>query len=494
MYSPSYYHVDYVSYADGPINDYNSDDNQPVGYNWYQSNHSSDTMEMNFGAPTPCYCSIEYPVLSQQVGNPLSYPAHEYEPPPISPSLNIYATTNFTPQLYDENFTSKVFEESHNLSPCVSYAFEPEPPTYPNITIDYIPQLPVVSSQRVHIFVDKKMSDEVLSSASNDGRNSNGLIGIENSFNKLASNFDDSFVMGNLLIHQNSSSITEYVEDFMRIKSRAEFIFECEFADIVLAYCFVVGLKEEIREALELWSPGTLQEAIYLAKFQESLIKEILLVEAMQIKSVEEQTELELQKRIIKDINVISNLEVEQTVTISINLDKRSSCTRDNDLQKQIKENVSVIPSLKVMQNTDKKVTIANNLDMRYGNACSIRNFDPGGCTILASILSIEEGFLGLELKVHAMSSFISQEKAFCGHHKVMEVDIKEEFSEGTRLDRIYAIEHKALARVIMLETITTHFFDELQQLIVPRVSLKAIKVVKEECLSFRRLGSGGNH
>ncbi|KAL8108813.1 hypothetical protein AgCh_025053 [Apium graveolens] len=118
---------------------------------------------------------------------------------------------------------------------------------------------------------------------------------------------------------------------------------------------------------------------------------------------------------------------------------------------KQIKENVSVIPSLKVMQNTNRKVIIANNLDMRYGNACSIRNFDPGGGTILASILSIEEGFLGLELKVHDMSSFISQEKAFCGHHKVMEVDIKEEFSEGTRLDRICAIERKALARVIML-------------------------------------------
>lgn len=90
--------------------------------------------------------------------------------------------------------------------------------------------------------------------------------------------------MDNLRICQNCSSIIEYVEDYMHIKARDEFIFECEFDDELLAYYFIDGLKEEIREALELWAPQTLQEAISLAKFQESVLAEILMVEAMKKK------------------------------------------------------------------------------------------------------------------------------------------------------------------------------------------------------------------
>lgn len=111
----------------------------------------------------------------------------------------------------------------------------------------------------------------------------------------------------------------------MHVKSKAEFIFKREFDDDLLSYCFVEGLKEELRDDLELWAPKTQQEAIYLAKFQESLLEEILLVEAIQMKSNKEQKELELQKRATTDVGVISNLEVAQEVTISINSDKRSS-------------------------------------------------------------------------------------------------------------------------------------------------------------------------
>ena len=44
-------------------------------------------------------------------------------------------------------------------------------------------------------------------------------------------------------------------------------------------------MKEEIQEALELWAPQTLQEAVNLARFQESLINDRLLVETVDMKS-----------------------------------------------------------------------------------------------------------------------------------------------------------------------------------------------------------------
>ncbi|KAK1353643.1 hypothetical protein POM88_052008 [Heracleum sosnowskyi] len=37
MYSSNYFPIDYNSYTETPFNGYNSDINQPVGYNWYQS-------------------------------------------------------------------------------------------------------------------------------------------------------------------------------------------------------------------------------------------------------------------------------------------------------------------------------------------------------------------------------------------------------------------------------------------------------------------------
>lgn len=114
-------------------------------------------------------------------------------------------------------------------------------------------------------------------------------------------------------------------------------------------------------------APKILQEAIYLAKIQESLLEEILSVEAMQIKSDGVQKELELQKRTTKDVNVISNIEVAHAVTASINSDKRSSyareiqrCRKQTDIEgaitkmkkvfeafscKEIKNDVLVIPA-----------------------------------------------------------------------------------------------------------------------------------------------------
>lgn len=47
---------------------------------------------------------------------------------------------------------------------------------------------------------------------STDNGSSAAVIGIESSCNKLAKNLDDSFVMDNLLMHQNSCSITEFKE------------------------------------------------------------------------------------------------------------------------------------------------------------------------------------------------------------------------------------------------------------------------------------------
>uniref|UniRef100_A0A166CXI3 Uncharacterized protein n=1 Tax=Daucus carota subsp. sativus TaxID=79200 RepID=A0A166CXI3_DAUCS len=95
---------------------------------------------------------------------------------------------------------------------------------------------------------------------------------------KLTNICDDLFVMDNFRIHQNSSSITDYVEDFMYVKNRAELIFKRKFDDDLLSYCFVEGLKEDLRDALELWAPRTLQEAIILAKYKELLLEESLMV------------------------------------------------------------------------------------------------------------------------------------------------------------------------------------------------------------------------
>lgn len=93
------------------------------------------------------------------------------------------------------------------------------------------------------------------------------LTGSVTILGKLTNNFDDSFVMDNLLIHQNSSSITEYVEDFMHVKNQANFIFKRDFNDNHLVYYFVNGFKEEIREALQMLAPELYRGQLLWLKF-----------------------------------------------------------------------------------------------------------------------------------------------------------------------------------------------------------------------------------
>lgn len=240
----------------------------------------------------------------------------------------------------------------------------------------------------------------------------------------------------------------------MHIKFRAEFIFKCDIEDHLLAYCFVVGLKEDIREALELWSPRTLREAIYLAKIQESMLKENMWVENVEMKSDKglEELELQVETRVNTSTNGVTG-EIQRDENLNI-------LAAVNDLQKQTTKNVSVVSSLNVMQisNQARASTNANDMHKRYENVCkrNMHNFDPGGGMIPASIFSIEDGILELVLKVHVISStnanfsaiyvhllelqfpvlktfatafippcFSSRENAFCGYHKVMEVGIK---------------------------------------------------------------------
>lgn len=65
---------------------------------------------------------------------------------------------------------------------------------------------------------------------------------------------------------------------------------------------------------------------------------------------------------------------------------------------------------------------------------------------------------------------------------------VKEEFKEETCVDMICGIEHTVLVSAIMLSTATTLFLHKLQQFIVPRVSLKATRVVKDKRLAFKDL------
>ncbi|KAL8091787.1 hypothetical protein AgCh_034154 [Apium graveolens] len=117
-----------------------------------------------------------------------------------------------------------------------------------------------------------------------DGSSTNLTEPVSNS-EKLKNSFDDSVFLDSLLLYQRSSSITEYVKDFIHVKNRAEFIFRSEFDDDLLSYCFIEGLKEELRDALEVWAPQTLQEAITLDAFQQSLFEESVLVDKMEMKS-----------------------------------------------------------------------------------------------------------------------------------------------------------------------------------------------------------------
>lgn len=129
------------------------------------------------------------------------------------------------------------------------------------------------------------------------------LIEIVTSSVKLTNNFDDSVVMDSLLIYQNSSSIKHYVRDFMHVKNKAEFIFMREFDDDLLAFCFVQGLKEKTRETLESWAPRTLQEAVTLANFQESLLEESFLVDNIVMNSNEGLKDFNLQVETLIDSN-----------------------------------------------------------------------------------------------------------------------------------------------------------------------------------------------
>lgn len=118
----------------------------------------------------------------------------------------------------------------------------------------------------------------------------------------------------------------------MHIKSRAEFIFQRSFDDGLLVYCFIDGLKVEIREALELSAPQTLERAFDLAKFQESALEGMFLgfnEFELQVHTITGVNELSRGVHRVKDVDAPSSLTVMQLITqpgaatIVIALDKK---------------------------------------------------------------------------------------------------------------------------------------------------------------------------
>ncbi|KAL8099512.1 hypothetical protein AgCh_031954 [Apium graveolens] len=93
------------------------------------------------------------------------------------------------------------------------------------------------SPDRNTVVFEETMSEDEMCSANSVG---------EDVSEKFTDSFDDSVVMDSLLINQNSSSVMQYVENFMNVKNKVEFIFKREFDDDLISYCFVEGLKEEL--------------------------------------------------------------------------------------------------------------------------------------------------------------------------------------------------------------------------------------------------------
>ncbi|XP_017247330.2 transportin-1 [Daucus carota subsp. sativus] len=367
------------SYSSSPYTGLKELTSSQVGYEWHQSERSSDLTVMNLVSPASCYPSAYY-VPQDEVSNPRLYYSHEYEPPPtVTPKS--YASNLCGYQMFDTSsereyvFANDNFDTTRTVASLYTltchtlstgqpyYALESASPlTTPCSNVaSSIELISVLNNHEfgeeltninevangVSVLVktggykecgdgrstvmggndeDKRLRGNLLENNINlgevikDDNNKENKVKsaveeIENDIDdvigdgsltdptrtvirleKLTNTFDYLFVMDNFQIHQNSSSVTEYVEDFMHIKNRAEFIFKRKFDDDLLSYCFVEGLKEDFRDALELWAPRTLQEAIILARYQEFLLEESSMVVNVEMKCDKSQFWQQLQR------------------------------------------------------------------------------------------------------------------------------------------------------------------------------------------------------
>lgn len=87
---------------------------------------------------------------------------------------------------------------------------------------------------------------------------------LERKFLNSESNVNIS-VMKHFVKHQQSNFIAEYAEEFSETKCWAETFYKFEFSEEFVVHHFILSVKEEIREALMLWSPTTLHGSINLA-------------------------------------------------------------------------------------------------------------------------------------------------------------------------------------------------------------------------------------
>lgn len=297
MAFPYYYPVVPSPCVNNPVL---SSNNVADGYKWYQSCPSWDVM-----AASPCLCGCQSSIPQTQVGTPNPYYTHEYEPPPVPLSCT-YTSQGSNSKLLDENrkYSDCTLRPCHvHASPEISnhtwhyqtinpssypssFTCTDTPPVYmysptyqqfispltPQIDTSTMVQVPTtnVTSSSSNI-VDAKLFDK---SAERKITYVDNIVNVGGFNNPV----DDSLVLKIFAKSQNSSSIVEYVEMFMDNISKVEIAFGRKFKDDLLCYHFVIGLKEEIRDALDMWSPKTLQEAINLAKFQESLLGQKLIV------------------------------------------------------------------------------------------------------------------------------------------------------------------------------------------------------------------------
>lgn len=75
---------------------------------------------------------------------------------------------------------------------------------------------------------------------------------------------------------QQQSSVNKYKIE-SRNKKIAKYVYDFVFTKEILAHNFINGLKEEIRETIDMRSLNTLQGAVNWAKFQEVQTKEMLI-------------------------------------------------------------------------------------------------------------------------------------------------------------------------------------------------------------------------
>lgn len=222
--------------------------------------------------------------------------------------------------------------------------------------------------------------------------------------------FDDYEVdlcyLVNPLRIEQQRSVDEYEKEFLQTKDLAEYVYDFVFTEEILAHNFVNGLKEEIRETIDLWSLKTLQGAVNWAKFQELQFEERLLFEASEV----EYEISEALRRMFAEIpapnmdygNKVTPKNIEVAVEkkcsrVLMNIrasDKALSCKSDvvtmtthfNNPQMQAAKDATIFSGLGLMQianeltPTTYAYELANESSRNVGKTNAF-TFDPGGKT-----------------------------------------------------------------------------------------------------------------